>query len=118
MSALLSGQRESVSLPKYNVLTVVANSSGSGRVTRLPEATGGNSGGFTDVAGGETKTFGPYSMTTQHLIEAFGDSITWSTVVANFPAADADVQNIVQITQEDYDLLSPPDPHTLYLVVG
>jgi hypothetical protein len=28
------------------------------------------------------------------------------------------VEHIVQLTQADYDALSPPDPATLYVIVG
>jgi hypothetical protein len=75
--------------------------------------------GFTDVAAGETAEFGPFSGTVRFNVASSIGSASWSVSAADYPAVrSGDFERIVKCSQSEYDLLSPPDPATLYMIVG
>lgn len=96
MTILRAGATESISLQKFETLTVVADASGSGTITRLPNATGGPSGGYQTIVEGQTIVIGPFGETTQHKIDARESSLTVTvglSAVPVFPTTDPGVEN-------------------------
>lgn len=87
MTVLNSHGKEHISLAKFTTLSIVADASGSGRINFLPDAVGGTHGGYVAIAAGETKTYGPYSITKQFMIEAFESTLTVSEGPVDFPTA-------------------------------
>jgi hypothetical protein len=80
MTTLSTGRRETVHLPAYHTLTVVASASGSGVVWRLDVSE------RTAVAAGEAEVIGPYAVPTQFTINADNDTITYTVAPAELPS--------------------------------
>lgn len=76
MTTLNGGDSRTHSLPVGQVLTVVAGSLGFGAVSRLSDIPGGEPQGYTPVAAGETKLFGPYAAVARFRIDADTSSLT------------------------------------------
>lgn len=79
MTTLKTGQRETVHLPAYHALTVIASASGSGVVWRLDVSE------RTSVAAGQTAVLGPYAIPTQFAINADNDSVSYSAAPVDLP---------------------------------
>lgn len=84
MTVLSSGDRETLSLPAREVLTVVAGTLGSANVTRLGDIPGEFAQGMTPVGNGETKVIGPFAVPSRHEIECTGGSVSYSKAPADF----------------------------------
>lgn len=81
MTTLNAGDSYPMTLPAGQVLTVVAGALGFGAISRLSDIPGGEPLGYTPIAGGETKVFGPFTATSRFRIDADTSSLTVSTAL-------------------------------------
>ncbi len=84
MATVKDGGRETVALPPYSQITVVA-AYGTGRVTRLADSDGAPPVSFADVT--STSLVGPFGTPTRHRIEALGGDLTYTIAPVDFPTA-------------------------------
>jgi hypothetical protein len=115
---LTSDQHRTVSLPAYQILSVVASASGAGSLVRLGDQPGEASQGTVAIAASETKMIGPFAATSRHDVQCTEGSLTFEIVPADFPSVTSDMERVVKLTQTEYDALSPPDASTLYLITA
>lgn len=94
MSVLSHGEKDTVSLPALNALTVIASVGGSGVITRLGDAAGQEAQGYQAIASGETKIIGPFSVTTHHEIRCTNPTLTVGVATVDFPT-ESEVQTMI-----------------------
>lgn len=99
MTVLTHGHRETVHLPAYSALTVVASAAGSGSIVRLGDNPGEQSQGTTAVAAGQTRIVGPFSTPTRHQVICAAPTLTLGVAPVDFPTA-AEVLATIAITTE------------------
>ncbi|WP_095203217.1 phage upper tail fiber protein [Mesorhizobium carmichaelinearum] len=117
MKTLPLGGSEVVSLPSYNQLSVTVSSGGTGTVERLGNNPGEPSFGAPTTLNANA-SFGPFPVWTRHMLRCIPSSLmSYDIAPADFPAVTSGVERIVNLSQAEYDALTP-DPATLYLIVG
>ncbi|WP_095201648.1 phage upper tail fiber protein [Mesorhizobium carmichaelinearum] len=118
MSTLPATGLEVISLPPYSAISItVAGGAGSGSIERLGNNPGEAS--FGEVALTASTTIGPFPVPTRHLLRCSpANHLSYTVAAADFPAVTSGVERIVNLSQAEYEALSPPDAATLYLIVG
>ncbi|TGP55773.1 hypothetical protein EN868_11665 [Mesorhizobium sp. M2D.F.Ca.ET.225.01.1.1] len=118
MKTLPIGGSEVVSLPEYTVLTITMSAGATGTHERMGNNPGDASISTTAISTGTTAV-GPFAFPTRHHLRCSPASLmSFDLSAADFPAVNSDFERIAKLTQAEYDALSPPDPATLYLIVG
>ncbi|MFB9979453.1 hypothetical protein ACFSQQ_14695 [Mesorhizobium kowhaii] len=118
MTALPISGREVIYLPAWSALSVtVSGGAGSGSIERLGNNPGEQS--FGEMTLTANTTVGPFPVQTRHLLRCVPAAyLSYDIAPSDFPAVTSDVERIIKLSQAEYDALSPPDPATLYLIVG
>lgn len=70
MTTISPGHGYTVTLPAGQVLTVAADTYGSGSVSRLSDDPGGEPQGYAQLVPTETRTYGPFLVSARFLLEA------------------------------------------------
>ncbi|TGP50416.1 hypothetical protein EN873_24945 [bacterium M00.F.Ca.ET.230.01.1.1] len=117
MKSLPPAGNEVISLPAYQTLSISVSAGATGSLERLSDIPGGASQGLSALT--RDATVGPFSVPTRHHLRCSpASSLSYDITPADFPAVSADFERIAKLSQAEYDALSPPDPATLYLIVG
>ena len=84
MTVLRAGEKDQISLPAFNTLTIVASAAGSGNVVRKGDKAGEQSVETFQIVPSETRVVGPFSGVTQHLVEAYESTLTTTIAAATY----------------------------------
>ncbi|MER9167687.1 hypothetical protein NKI12_09930 [Mesorhizobium australicum] len=116
MKALASHEQTVVSLPAYTTLSIAVSETGAGTIERLANNPGDPSLGTTTVSG--NMAIGPFAVPTRHLLRCSMTPFSYDSAPADFAAVTSAIERITTLSQPEYDALSPPEPATLYLIMG
>ena len=88
MAVLNAGDRQTMSLPAGEALTVVATAAGSASATRLGDRPGETAQGVVLISASQTKIIGPFSTPSRHDVSCTAGAITVTQAAVN-PDTDA-----------------------------